>query len=141
MSLLVFVCSTLCHVLYFVFLALPCHVLSCPVLPFPTPVLLCPARLPCHALFLFVLSCQAQPCLALPNLLLPCLALPCPCAVLCYYYYLLVWTVPTPINKDGPLFVLIYLFYYLILSFVASLPAPYQLCDGTLGVGYARCRC
>jgi hypothetical protein len=28
MYLLVFVCSTLCHVLYFVFLALPCPVLS-----------------------------------------------------------------------------------------------------------------
>jgi hypothetical protein len=29
------------------------------------------------------------------------------------------------------------LFYYLILSFVASLPAPYQLCGGSLGVDYA----
>jgi hypothetical protein len=45
--------------------------------------------------------------------------------------------VPTPVNKDGPLFVLIILFYYIILTFVASLPAPYQLCGGSLGVDYA----
>jgi hypothetical protein len=33
------------------------------------------------------------------------------------------------------------LFLSLIISFMVSLPAPYQLCGGTLGVGYARCRC
>jgi hypothetical protein len=98
MSLLVFVCSTLCHVLYFVFLALPC-----PVLSFPS---LLPSSLALPACLAMLCSSLSYP--ALPNLALHCPALPCPCAVLCYYYYLLVWTVPTPINKDGPLFVLIY---------------------------------
>jgi hypothetical protein len=110
----------------------PCLALSCPSLPYSRPPLPCPILpclallcLPCHALFPFVLSCLALhalscptlPCIAQPSVALSCIALPCLalslcCPVQCYYYYLLVWPVPTPINKDGPLFVLI-LFIYL----------------------------
>jgi hypothetical protein len=141
MYLLVFVCSTLCHVLYFVFLALPC-----PVLSFPSQLASSLAQPACLAMLCSSLSYPALPNLALPCPTFCCPALPCPCAVLCYYYYLLVWTVPTPINKDGRLFVLIYLFilfsplWRLYLRHTSCATALLVLVMRAVAVGPDECR-
>jgi hypothetical protein len=59
----------------------------------------------------------------------------------CTGFNLLVWIVPTPINKYRHLFVHISFFLYLFISLMASLPAPYHMCGATLVVDYVRCCC